>query len=70
MASEQIETPVAVEADATTATAIATDAAPAQAQQDGGKPMRQQRQRTPPEELFDLSKPIPKVSFIDSLFPL
>eukprot|EP00979_Chaetoceros_neogracilis_P012942 scaffold3559_cov284-Chaetoceros_neogracile.AAC.40 len=61
MASEQIETPVAVEADATTATAIATDAAPAQAQQDGGKPMRQQRQRTPPEELFDLSKPIPKV---------
>jgi len=58
MASEQIETPAAVD---TTATAIAADAAPAQAQQEGGKQMRQQRQRTPPEELFDLSKPIPKV---------
>jgi len=56
MASEQIETPVAVD---TTATATATTTEePAQAQQDGGK---QRRQRTPPEELFDLSKPIPRV---------
>jgi uncharacterized coiled-coil DUF342 family protein len=56
MASEQIEieTPVAVD---TTATATTTEE-PAQAQQDGGK---QRRQRTAPEELFDLSKPIPKV---------
>lgn len=61
MASEQIEieTPVAVD---TTATATTTEE-PAQAQQDGGKP---RRQRTAPEDLFDLSKPIPKVRYFQT----
>ena len=61
MASEQIEieTPVAVD---TTATATTTEE-PAQAQQDGGKP---RRQRAAPEDLFDLSKPIPKVRYFQT----
>lgn len=54
MASEQIETPVE---PTTSAVEESESVQPEQAAKDS-KP---RRQRTPPEELFDLTKPIPKV---------
>jgi hypothetical protein len=53
MASEQIETPVD-----TTTSAAEESAQPEQVAKDS-KP---RRVRTPPEELFDLTKPLPRVS--------
>jgi hypothetical protein len=57
MASEQIETPV--EPTPTTSAAEESADQPEQAPKDA-KP---RRVRTPPEELFDLTQPIPRVSF-------
>ena len=58
MASEQIETSVPVE----TTTAAGESAQPAAATEQQTKDGRPKRVRTPPEELFDLTKPIPRVS--------
>ena len=65
MTSEQIETPaLVVDDNAASETVDSTQQAP-QAQE-GKKHSKQQatRQRVPPEELYDLTKPLPKVSFI------
>jgi len=57
MASEQIETSVPVE----TTTAAGESAQPAAATEQQTKDGKPKRVRTPPEELFDLTKPIPRV---------
>jgi len=57
MASEQIETPVVVEIDIDVTTT--GEAAVPAVEQVREKP---KRQRKAPEELYDLSKPIPHVS--------
>ena len=69
MASEQIETPV----DTTTDSAPVPVPAPAPAEAETAvvapeqaataKESRPRRQRKAPEELFDLTQPIPRVSF-------
>ncbi len=58
MSSETVENVV----DAATTGAANGESAQPVADQAETKEPRQRRQRTPPEELFDLSKPIPRVS--------
>ena len=55
MASEQIETPV----EPTPTTSAAEESA---AEPEAPKDAKPRRVRTPPEELFDLTQPIPRVS--------
>ena len=57
MASEQIETPV----EPTPTTSAAEESA---AEPEAPKDAKPRRVRTPPEELFDLTQPIPRVSFM------
>jgi hypothetical protein len=66
MASEQIVTPgVAVDDNVATDTAESTEQQAPQSQENKkGAKQQEKRQRVPPEELYDLTKPIPKVSLI------
>lgn len=63
MASEQIETPVDTTTDSAPAPAEAETAVVAPEQAATAKESRPRRQRKAPEELFDLTQPIPRVSF-------
>lgn len=73
MASEQIDTPPVVAADDNVASdaAESTQQQAPQSSQDDKKGAKQQptRQRVPPEQLYDLTKPIPRVSLCSSVCP-